>query len=107
MAYALVRGEPPAVVIAENEEVLSRVIALDVVAATPPAELGARLEAIRAALLEERWADAVVLWMGATGRVVDAYPDETVWQEQHLSEERVALELRVAPVFRDDTGLPD
>lgn len=82
-------------------------IAVEMVAATSPEGLGARLEPIRSALLEERWADAVVLWMDATGRVVDAYPDETVWQDDDLNEERAALELRVAPVFRDDTGQAD
>ncbi len=104
MAYAVVRGETPLVVIAESEEVLSRVVALHVVAATRPNQLRGGVETIRAALLDERWGDAVFEWMEATGNVVDAYPDETVWREADLDAERSALELRVAPIFNDDPG---
>jgi hypothetical protein len=102
VAYAIVRGDVPRVVIAANEDVLARVVALEVVAATPAAELGGHAEGIRAALLDEQWPEAVLAWMEATGNVVDAYPDEQVWREADLDEERTALELRVARLFRDD-----
>jgi hypothetical protein len=39
--------------------------------------------------------------MDATGGIVDAYPDEPVWTERQLDAERMALELRMAPIFRD------
>jgi hypothetical protein len=99
-AYAVVRGDVPDVFIAESEAVLNRVLALHLVAATSPERLGPFLNAVRAALLEERWGDAVFDWMEATGNVVDAYPDETVWRDADLEEERFELELRVAPIFR-------
>ena len=103
VAYAVTHESEPRVFLAEDETVLSRVLAVELVAATSPAMLGADLESIRHALLEERWADAVAQWIGATGTYVDAYPSERVWSEQQLDEERAGLELRVAPIF-DDGG---
>jgi hypothetical protein len=104
VAYAVTHESEPRVFLAEDESVLSRVLAVELVAATSPATLGpADLKAMRRALLEERWADAVALWIGATGTYVDAYPSERVWSEQQLDEERAGLELRVAPIF-DDGG---
>jgi hypothetical protein len=50
-------------------------------------------------LLEERWGDAVFLWMEATGSVVDAYPDEDVWTEERLDQDRASFEIRIAPIF--------
>jgi hypothetical protein len=99
-AYAVVRGEDPQVFIAEDEEVLGRVLALHLVAATPAEELGKDAGAICDALLEERWGDAVYAWMDATGKIVDAYPDEQVWRDADIDAERSNLELRVTPIFR-------
>jgi hypothetical protein len=98
VAYAVVRGDVPQVFIAESEEVLSRVVALHLVAQTSPESRGA--EAMRNALLEERWGDAVFEWMEATGNVVDAYPDEPLWRDADLDAERLMLELQVTPLFR-------
>jgi hypothetical protein len=56
---------------------------------------------IRTALLEERWPDAILAWMEAKGEILDAYPDEPLWTDQELDEERVSLELRMARIFRD------
>jgi len=74
LAYAVVRGDPPEVYAAEDPDTLHRVLALEVVAATPGATLSVgRREAIRGALLEERWGDAVVDWMEVTNSVIDVY----------------------------------
>lgn len=101
VAYAVIRGDDPQVFIAENDIVLTRLIALKVIAATEPAALGAQLDQIREALLEERWPEALATWMDATGQIVDAYPDEEIWTETDMEEESVAFELRMAPVFLD------
>ena len=59
VAYAVTHDDPPQVFLAEDEIVLSRVLAVQLVAATPPSSLPAgSVESIREALLEERWADA-------------------------------------------------
>ena len=102
VAVAIVRSDPPQVFLATDADVLSRVIALKVVARTDPAELSAEsLERIRAALLEEQWADAVVEWIQASGEAVDAYPDEDVWSESRLDAEVASLEIRLERIFVD------
>jgi hypothetical protein len=101
VAYAVVTGDDPIVVIAENEEVLTRAIALEIVARSSAEELGGAAERIRDALLEGRWVDAVERWMSATNNRIDAYPSERVWDEQSLDEEVAGLELRLRPLFRD------
>ena len=103
VAVAIVHGEPPEVLLASNADVLSRLVALKVVARTDPHEIDSvRLEQIRVALLDARWADAVVAWIGATGQPVDGYPDEDVWTEQRLDEEMASLEIRMQRIFNDD-----
>jgi hypothetical protein len=91
------------VFLATNADVLSRLVALLVVAPTDPRELEANsLSLIREALLEERWGDAVLAWIEATGEAVDAYPDDDVWTEERLDEEAASLEIRMARIF-DET----
>lgn len=89
--------------IAEDEHVLARLVALKVVAPTSPDSLPSREAArdLRECLLEERWADAILSWVEMSGIVIDAYPDEIVWTEPALDAERAAMEIRVAPLFRD------
>jgi hypothetical protein len=107
IAFAVVHDDPPSVYVADDVDVLSRVLALELVARTPATEIAnlARLERMRAALLEERWADALGEWIDETGRVVDAYPDESVWTEARLDLEHATLEIRMAPLFSDDGAL--
>jgi hypothetical protein len=74
IAYAVVHRDPPEVFFAEDEHVLSRVLALQLVAQLPANEVSSpgRLEAMRQALLDERWADALVEWITETDTIVDA-----------------------------------
>lgn len=101
-AYAVVRGEEPVVLLAEDAAVLGRTLAVSLVAQLPAAEVSspARLEEMRTALLEERWADALVLWMDETGTIVDVYDEvPRVWMAEDLEAEKASLEIRVAPLF--------
>lgn len=101
-AVAIVRSDPPQVFLASNAEVLSRLVALTLVARLNPSDLAPQvLEPIRAALLEERWADAVVLWMEATGEILDAYPDEEIWTEERLDADTASFEMRLSRIFED------
>ena len=103
-AYAVVRGEEPHVFLAEDAEVLGRLLAVALVAELPAADVssGARLEEMRRALLEERWADALVLWMEETGTVVDVYDESPqVWASDDMDVEKASLEIRLAPLFSD------
>jgi hypothetical protein len=104
IAFAVVHDDPPAVFVAADADVLSRVLALELVARTPAARVSnpARLERMRAALLEERWADALGDWIDETGHAVDGYPDETIWTDARLDLEHASLEIRMAPLFNED-----
>lgn len=103
VAVGVWRGDPPQVFLAESDSVLSRVLAMELVARTSAADLeqSGSLQEIREALLEERWADALVSWMQATGETVDGYPDEIVWTEQLFDLEKASFEIRLATIFRD------
>ena len=83
---------------------LSRALALTLVAQLPSSRVSsrARLEDMKQALLEERWADALVTWMEETDYAVDVY-DETpkVWTEAELNEDQASMEIRMAPLFSD------
>lgn len=101
-AYAIVRGDEPRVVLAENADVISRALALTLAAQLPSDRISspARRERIRAALLEERWADAVVEWIEETGTAVDVYDEAPkVWSEGDLDLDNASLEIRLAPIF--------
>jgi hypothetical protein len=103
VAFAVVHSDPPEVYVAEDEHVLSRVLALKLVAQLPAREVSssARLNKMRDALLEERWADALVEWITETDTAVDGYPDEQIWRNAQLDLDRASLEIRVSPLFTD------
>lgn len=101
VAVGVVRGEVPQVFLAENVEVLGRLLALHLIAPTPASKIGGRVNSIREALLEERWGDAVLDWMSATDNVVDGYDDEHVWTEERLERDFADFELRLSPLFQD------
>jgi hypothetical protein len=101
-AYAVVREEEPKVFLAEDADVLARVLALQVVAQLPAATVksSARLEEMRSALLEERWGDALVAWIEETDTPVDVYDESlTVWTNEALDAEQASMEIRMSPLF--------
>lgn len=103
VAVGILRGDPPQVFVAEDHTVLGRVLALEFVARERPERFGSpdAVERARAALLEERWADALFEWMNATDEVIDAYPDEELWTSRRLDADRVSFEIRLARIFDD------
>lgn len=101
-AWAVVHGHEPLVYLAENAEIISRALALDLVARLPSSEVddASRLEEMRRALLEERWADALIVWMEETGTTVDVYEGSPkVWTERELDLEQATLEIRMGPLL--------
>jgi hypothetical protein len=72
VAIAVTHGDAPVIVAASDDTVLTRAVALHLVADPRSISPGA-VAAIREALLEERWSDAAWEWMDATGEVLDAY----------------------------------
>lgn len=102
VAYAVVRQDPPEVFVAEDIEVLNRVLALELVARTPPDALAEPdRNDLRSALLEERWADAVVRWMRLRGVAVDVYTHLHVYSASDVPADLVGAQLQFAPIFRE------
>lgn len=104
VSIAVVRGDPPVALLAESDAVMGRLLALRLVARSRAGDLGQSglLDDIRSALLEERWGDAVTMWMQATSEVVDVYPDEEIVTEERLDQDTASMEIRLAPIFEDE-----
>jgi len=99
VACAVVRDDPPQVFIAEDQETLNWVLALKLIARTPGRDLDPDLRtALRRALREERWGDAVELWMEDRPEV-DVYPGFDFFTSTDV--ELAAQELEFTPLFRD------
>lgn len=102
VAYAVVRDDPPLVFLAEDVDVLQRVLAVELVARTDPTVLSAtERDALRAALMEERWADAVIAWIERLGVEVDVYTHLHVFGSGELPEDLIGAQLQFSPLFRD------
>ena len=99
-AYAVVHHDPPEVLAAEDLDVLHRVLAIELVARTPARDLAPRqAEMMRAALIDERWGDAVVQWIAITGVAVDVYSDLRAWTAAEVAAETTEFELQFTPLF--------
>jgi hypothetical protein len=102
VAYAVVRDEPPTVYAADTIDVLQRLLALEVVARSLPVDLDVNArERMRKALLDERWADAVVEWIDATGVAIDVYTHLHVYSDDDLPNDLIGAQLQFAPLYRD------
>ena len=105
-AFAVARGvEGAEVFLADSPETLDRALAVHLVARFRPetASSPAKLQEMRAALLDERWGDALAAWIDETGVPVDVYAHApALWTEGELTREKALLEIKVSPVFRDE-----
>lgn len=98
------RDDVARIFLATDAGVLARVLALQLVAQLPAdgVRSSARLEDMRSALLEERWADALLAWMEETDTAVDVYEEPLpVWTEERLDSEQASMEIRMAPLFQE------
>ncbi len=100
VACAVVRDDPPRLFVAEDLDTLNWVLACQLVATTPGRELprGERA-ALRQALREQRWGDAVFAFIARTGTAVDVYEST----ELHAAADAAVgpLELQLTPLFSD------
>lgn len=97
VACAVVRDDPPQVFIAEDQETLNWVLALRLIARTPGSEFSDDLrEALQESLLDERWGEAVELWMRDRPEV-DVYPSFDLFKPRDV--ELAAQELQFSPLF--------
>lgn len=60
-----------------------------------------RVDDIRAALREEEWARSVELWLLATDEGLDVWGSKELVWDGELDDERVAMEIRLAPIFEE------
>ena len=100
VACAVVRDDPPRVFVAQDLDTLNWVLACQLVATTPGRDLPAsEREALRDALREERWGDAVFAFIARTGTAVDVYEST----ELHGTADAAVgpLELQLTPLFAD------
>lgn len=101
-AWAVVNDETPQIFLAEDAQVISRLIALKVVASTEPRVFGAALDTVRDHLLHERWAEAVLMWMEATDTTIDVYEEFVpVWTDRDLDHEIASIAIRTARLFNE------
>lgn len=99
VACAVVRDDPPRVFIADDQATLNWVLALRMIAVTPGRELAEDLrDQLRAALRDERWGDAVELWMQNRPEV-DVYSSYELYTDRDV--ELAAQELEFTPLFKD------
>lgn len=102
VAYAVVREEPPIVYAADSIDILQRLLALEVVARSVPTDLETKArDRMRKALLDERWADAVIEWIDTTGIAVDVYTHLHVYSDDDLPSDLIGAQLQFAPLYRD------
>lgn len=102
IAYAVVRDDPPTVYAAESIEVLQRLLALEVVARTPPPGLDQPTrDRMRRELMAERWADAVVGWIDTTGIAIDVYTHLHVYSDDEIPNDLIGAQLQFTTLFRD------
>jgi hypothetical protein len=95
-----VRDDPPRLFVAEDLDTLNWVLACQLVATTPGHTLppGERA-ALRLALQEERWGDAVFAFIDRTGIAVDVYESTELHAAAHAAVG--PLELQLTPLFCD------
>jgi hypothetical protein len=93
------------VFVAEDIDVLQRVIALEIVAQTPADAFSVAVrDEIRGALLDEKWGTAVELWMTHYSRTpLDVYPSGLrIWTDTTITADVTSVALHFRPLFSDD-----
>ncbi len=101
VAVAVVRDDPPSILIASDLDVLHRALAVRVVARSVSSDLPVEWrDELREALLNERWSDAVTLWIERIGVPIDVYTED-VLTNQDLPEDLLGAQMQLTPLFRD------
>jgi hypothetical protein len=100
VSCAVVRDDPPRLFVAEDLATLNWVLACQLVAKTPGSELPAgERDALRTALSEGRWGEAVFAFIERTGLAVDVYESTDLYAVSDV--EVGPLELQLTPLFAE------
>jgi hypothetical protein len=101
VAIAVVRDDPPSILVADDLEVLHRALAVRLVARADPTRISATTrDALRSALLDERWSDAVALWIEQHGIAIDVYTED-VLSGSDLPQNLLGAQMQLSPLFSD------
>lgn len=99
VSLAVLHGDPPQVIVAEDLETLQWRIALEIVAQTEPGDLEpADAEVIRRGLLAEQWGVAVERWLLSNDEKLDVYESWELYEPGDV--EMGPAELQFKPLFR-------
>lgn len=99
VALAVLHGDPPQVIVADDLETLNWRIALEIVARTAPDALPAGIaEQIRQDLLQEHWAAAVERWLMSKDARLDVYESWELYRPADV--ELAPVELQFTPLFQ-------
>lgn len=99
VAVAVIRDDPPSVLVAADLDVLHRALAIRLLARAGeiPEE---RKRQLQDALLKERWSDAVAMWIEHTGVAVDVYTED-VLTDADYPEALLSAQMQFSPLFSD------
>jgi hypothetical protein len=100
-AFAIRRSDPEQPpLLADSVETLNKVIALRWIGEWTPQDDAAAVS-IRQAILDERWGDAVIGWMDATGEVLDVYPfGLEIHEADDYPDDEFGLRVQTTQLFR-------
>ena len=94
------RSDPDQPLLADSQDTLNKVIAVRWIAEWVPTD-GADADAVCQALLEERWGDAVIGWMIATGEEVDIFPfGLEIHEASDFTDDEFGPRIQTTPLFR-------
>ena len=101
-AYAVVHRESPEVYFAEDEEVLSEVLARELIALTPSQQFAPlTLRRLRKALLDRQWGTALEIWIENTNIGVDVFAScDMFWTKESVARDSYDLAMKKSPLFQ-------
>ncbi len=101
VAVAVIRDNPPSVLVAEDFGVLHRALAVRLVGRADHRIFSAELiQQLQDALLEEMWSDAVAMWIKHTGIPIDVYTEDVLTSD-HFPIALLSAQMQLSPLFAE------
>lgn len=101
VAVAVIRDNPPGVMVAEDFAVLHRALAVRLVARADRSSFSAELlQQLQDALLGEKWSDAVAMWIKHTGIPIDVYTEDVLTAD-HFPPALLSAQMQFSPLFAE------